>query len=129
MKRARRIGRAFLGPSAVTGAFLGAAIVAAQPGGSGLAGLVLGWLYGVVVGGLMRLFRVRPGAYPLAGFLAGPVPVALLTFPDASPDMRGVVWLGFVVGLVLGCVEWAHSRCLEKPPVTEGVGAALGREP
>jgi hypothetical protein len=92
------------------GGFLGAAVVAGQPGGTGLLGLVLGWLYGVVVGAVMRLFRVPPGAYPLTGLLAGPVPIALLVPSSASPETRGLVWLGAIFGLVIGLVEWACAR-------------------
>jgi len=97
-------------PSALAGAFLGAALVAAQPGGTGLVGLVLGWLYGVVVGALLLLFRVPAGAYPLVGLLSGPVPFALLMPVGASQDERGLIWVGMLAGLVLGCVEWAHAR-------------------
>ena len=97
-------------PSGLAGGFLGAAVVAGQPGGTGLPGLVIGWLYGVVVGGTLRLFRVPPGAYPLAGVLAGPLPIALLTPVGAGADARGLVWLGAIAGLVIGLVEWAASR-------------------
>lgn len=106
----RRVAGWVLLPSGLAGGFLGAAVVAGQPGGTGLPGLVVGWLYGVVVGGAIRLFRVPPGAYPLAGLLAGPLPIALLTPVDAAADARGLVWLGGIAGLVIGLVEWAASR-------------------
>lgn len=107
MKKLRRL---LTRPSALAGALLGAAIVAAQPGGAGLLGLVLGWLYGLVVGGLMRLFAVPAGAMPLTGLLAGPLPFALLMPASAGQDERGLIWVGMLAGLVLGCVEWAHAR-------------------
>ena len=106
----RRVGAWLLLPSGLTGGFLGAAVVAAQPDGTGLPGLVVGWLYGVVVGGAMRLFRVPPGAYPLTGLLAGPLPFALLTPVNASVEARGLIWLGMLAGLVIGLVEWASAR-------------------
>jgi|SRR6185436_5904151 len=109
-ERAKKIVRLIARPTALAGAFLGAAVVAAQPGGAGLTGLVLGWLYGLVVAGLMRLFPVPPGALPLVGLLAGPLPFAVLMPAAASADDRGVVWVGMLAGLVLGCVEWAHAR-------------------
>jgi hypothetical protein len=119
--RLRKVARVLTRPSACAGAFLGAAVVAAQPGGRGLAGLILGWLYGLVVGGLMLLFRVPAAAYPLAGFLAGPLPFALLMPASASPDERGLIWVGMLAGLVLGCVEWAHARwSLRAPAVAPG---------
>ena len=108
--RVKRITRVLTRPSALAGACLGAAIVAAQPGGTGLVGLILGWLYGVVVSGLVRLFRVPPGAAPLVGLLVGPLPFALLMPIGASQDERGLIWVGMIAGLVLGCVEWAHAR-------------------
>jgi len=97
-------------PSGLTGGCLGAMVVAAQPDGTGLPGFVIGWLYGVVVGGGLRIFRVPPGAYPLAGLLAGPLPIALLMPAGASADARGLVWLGALAGIVIGLVEWATSR-------------------
>ncbi|HEX6882906.1 MAG TPA: hypothetical protein VF530_05965 [Planctomycetota bacterium] len=97
-------------PSGLAGGCLGATVVAAQPGGTGLPGFVIGWLYGVVVGGALRLFRVPPGVYPLAGLLAGPLPIALLMPAGAGADARGLVWLGALAGLVIGLVEWGASR-------------------
>ena len=106
----RRIAGWMLLPAGLAGGCFGAAVVAGQPGGTGFPGLVVGWLYGVVVGGALRLFKVPPGAYPLAGLLAGPLPIALLTPTDAANDARGLVWLGAIAGLVIGLVEWAASR-------------------
>lgn len=108
----KRIGQVLTRPAALAGAFLGAALVAAQPGGTGLVGLLLGWLYGLVVGGLLRSFRVPSAAYPLTGLLSGPLPFALLMPVSASQDARGLVWVGMLAGLVLGCVEWARARWL-----------------
>jgi hypothetical protein len=123
---AKRIGGWLATPSGLTGGFLGAATVAAQPGANGIPGLVLGWLYGVVVGGLLRLFRVPPGAYPLTGFLAGPVPIALLMPAGAPTTDRGVIWLGFLAGLLIGLVEWAHAL---RPQARPGAGAEPPPDP
>lgn len=106
----KRIGRLLTHPPALAGAFLGAAVIGAQPGATGLHGLIVGWLYGAVVGALIRLFRVPPGAYPLAGLLSGPVPIAVLMPVDATQDERGLIWVGLLAGLVVGCVEWAQAR-------------------
>jgi hypothetical protein len=97
-------------PSGLTGGCLGAMVVAVQPSGTGLPGFLIGWLYGVVVGAGLRLFRVPPGAFPLAGLLAGPLPIALLMPVGAAVEARGLVWLGALAGLVIGLVEWAVSR-------------------
>ena len=111
MKRStRRIVGWMTLPAGLTGAFVGAAVVAGQPGGTGLPGLVVGWLYGTVVGGLLRLFRVPPGAYPLVGLFAGPLPIALLMPTAAAADARGLVWVGAIVGPLIGFVEWAAAR-------------------
>jgi hypothetical protein len=97
-------------PSGLAGACLGAAVIAAQPGANGTPGLIVGWLYGVLVAALVRLFRIPPRAYPLAGFLVGPLPFALLMSPSATSDERGVLWLGFLAGLLIGLMEWAAAR-------------------
>jgi hypothetical protein len=111
----RKIARVLTRPTALGGAFLGAAIFAAQPGGRGVQGLIVGWLYGAVVGGLLRLFRVPSGAYPLVGLLCGPLPFALLMPVAANQDDRGMIWVGMVAGLILGCLEWAHVRQRSAP--------------
>ena len=108
----RTIGQAAVSPCALAGAFLGAALVAAQPGGTGFVGLLFGWLYGLVVGGLLRLFRVPSAANPLIGLISGPLPFALFMPVGASQDARGLIWVGMLAGLVLGCVEWARVRQL-----------------
>jgi hypothetical protein len=111
---ARRLGAALLAPGALTGALLGALLFAAQPGGSGRAGLVVGWLYGVVVGALVRRFPVPRGAYFLAGMLVGPLPIALLLPSTAPNEDRGLVWVGVVAGLFIGLVEGLSARRAER---------------
>jgi NhaP-type Na+/H+ and K+/H+ antiporter len=111
----RRLGNLLLLPSGLTGAFLGVVILAQEPGAaSRVAGLFVGWLYGIAVYGLIRCFRVIPGMYPLVGFMAGPVPFALLC-GSMSADERGsgLVATAFL-GLLVGCVEWAHVRQAER---------------
>lgn len=110
MKLLGRVRALVTRPSGLAGGFLGAALVAAQPGGIGILGLGFGWLYGLAVSGLIHLFRVPPGAYPLVGLLAGPVPFALLLGRQAEAEPRGLVWVGAFAGLLLGLVEWAHAR-------------------
>ena len=80
MKRwLRRIWNAILLPPALAGGFLGLAVFRvgdpAQPG-AGIGGFLAGWLYGLAVTGLIRLFRVEPCAFPLVGLFCGPVPLA-----------------------------------------------------
>jgi len=97
-------------PSGLAGAFFGATVLALAPGGTGVVGLIVGWLYGVVVGGLLRLFRVPVWTYPLLGLIVGPLPLAVLIGPDVSGDGRGIVMLGVLGGLVVGFVEWVSLR-------------------
>ena len=76
-----------------------------------LGGLPFGWLYGVAVGGLIRLFPVKPGAFPLVGLIAGPVPFLILFGSSSSLEDRGgaVLASGFL-GLVIGLLEWGRVR-------------------
>ena len=64
--------------------------------------LGLGWLYGVVVLGLIRIFPVAPRGRPLAGLLCGPVPAALLLPADLDADERRVLWLLGALLVALG---------------------------
>ena len=117
--RLSKIGSWLTHPSGLAGAFLGASVVAMQPDGVGLHGVLFGWAYGMVVGAMIRMFRVPAGAYPLIGLLAGPLPFAIFLTREASPDSRAAVFVGFLLGLVLGLVEWAravHERKQERPP-------------
>jgi len=114
----KRIARAVTLPAALAGACLGAAITAAQPGGTGLIGFVLGWLYGVVVRAGIRSFRVPSGAFPLVGFLVGSLPFALLMPTEAAEEARGLVWVGCLAGLVVGLVEWASERHLRSTRIS-----------
>ena len=100
-------------PTGMAGAFLGATVVAASPGGVGILGLVFGWAYGMVVGALIRAFRVPPAAYPLAGLLAGPLPFAVFMTKASAPDARPLAIVGLLLGLILGLVEWARA-CHER---------------
>lgn len=122
-----RIVRWLTFPPALAGAMLGATLAGVSPGGTGLPGLVAGWLYGIVVSALVRLFRVPPPAYPLAGLVAGPVPLALLMPTDAPEADRAVIWIGLFAGLVIGCVEWAHA--VHRRRQTEGRAAGIGLDP
>ena len=106
-------------PSGLAGACFGATVLALAPGGVGGVGLVVGWLYGVVVGGLLRLFRVPAWSYPWLGLVVGPVPLAFFIGADESGDARGIVVLGILGGLVVGFVEWVtlrHAATLDPAP-------------
>ena len=94
----------------IGGAFLGLVTFQLNEGHHRLAGLVVGWLYGVSVWGLMRLLAVGPRWSWLAGILAGPVPIALL-LPDPTPaSERGVILLGVPLGLLLGLLVVARAH-------------------
>ena len=123
----RRIVRVLTLPSPLAGAMLGATLAGISPGGTGFPGLVVGWLYGIVVCALVRVFRVPVGAYPLAGLIAGPVPFALLMPPGASEADRSVIWVGLFAGLILGCVEWAHA--VHRRRLGNGRAADAGLDP
>jgi len=108
--RWKRIAGCLVLPSGVGGAFLGLALFQLGEGGNRFGGIVVGWLYGVAVAGLIRCLSVPSGWYWLAGLFAGPIPFALLT-PDSTPAKeRGVILVGALLGLLIGLLETAHAR-------------------
>ena len=71
--------------------------------------LAIGALIGISIVLLVRLFRVAPWAYPLAGFLAGPVPLALIADRGAGRDEGLQTWFASaLLGGVIGALEWAR---------------------
>lgn len=77
--------------------------------------LLIGWLYGVAILGLIRLFRVARWAYPIVGMLCGPIPSAVLFARHMGDEEWGgtavVMALG---GLVIGLLEAARESYLER---------------
>lgn len=125
--RLARFLRPLFAPGPVSGALMGATVAALNPGGTGLGGLLIGWLYGLVVGTSIRSARVAPPAYPVVGLLLGPLPFALLMPRDASGDQRGILVVGMIAGVVLGCVQWGHAAWLRSTP--PGAGPTPGEPP
>lgn len=120
MGRLRRIGSVLRAPSGLIGALLFVGVLPQQPGlGLRLVLLGVGWLYGRLVGALVRLPRVTPGAWPLVGLIAGPAPASLLLFRLEQEEHGAVVALTAVLGLVVGLLEWAHQRWLDRQPPGE----------
>jgi hypothetical protein len=119
MRILRRIGSTLAFPPGLCGAFLALVLFQLEPAeGSRVVSLLLGWLYGVAVAGLMRFFRVAPWAYPLLGLLCGPVPFALLVPGSTTRDERGALWaMTAVLGLLIGLLEWAREsrRAKDEP--------------
>jgi len=104
-------------PSALAGGFALSTLAAvSEPPVALVHSLLLGGLYGVFVVLLIRLFRVAPWGYPVAGIVCGPVPAVLLTAGNAelasnsSAGDRGGMWFVLLLfGLVLGLLEWARA--------------------
>ena len=110
MKRAR-VFLAGLMPAGLAGAFFALTILAKEPGASRIGLLLAGWLLGVAIVALIRLFKVAPWAYPLAGLVCGPVPVALITWSSAEPEEWFGVWLlCALLGALIGTLELARLR-------------------
>lgn len=112
--RLRRYAATLL-PAALAGGFLVLTLASAdKPSANPLHWvllLVVGGLLGVCVCALIRLFRIAPWGYPLAGLFAGPVPASLLMNAGSSADERGgLVLLGAVFGVLIGLLEWARVR-------------------
>lgn len=101
-----------LGPSLLGGAFFFGALGPATDRAAGpLGSMVLGALMGAAVVGLIRLFRVAPWGYPVAGVLCGPIPLVLLLAGKAKEgELFGVWLLGAVFGLLIGLLEAARVR-------------------
>jgi len=105
----RRFLAALGSPAGMTGALAGFVLFGIGDSlPAGLLGLVIGWLYGYAVVGLIRAFRVTPGFYWLVGVLCGPVPFVFLAGGVEKEDRGGVVVLTALFGLVVGLVEWGH---------------------
>jgi hypothetical protein len=83
-----------------------------DPGEGRIGPFVVGAFYGTVVLGLIRLFPIARWAYPLAGLLAGPVPLALLLRnDDLNADERGGFWLlTTLLGLAIGLLELTRTH-------------------
>jgi hypothetical protein len=118
MKRLRR----FLGglmPAGLVGAFATLSVGRTlDPEGSRTGLLLVGWIYGVAVVGILRIFRVPPWCYPWLGLVCGPVPAALLPSGDQEPgDRGGLLLITALLGLLVGLVEWGRrSRSEEESP-------------
>ncbi len=116
----RRLGRALLSVNhaGLAGAFVAIAASMAGPDRSFVGAFVGGWLLGVATLGLIRLFSVSPWAYPVVGLVAGPIPIALLVGlfgKDGASDEWGGAWvLSALFGAVVGVLEWARVRQLER---------------
>ena len=113
--------RAFLAsimPAGLTGAFLALAFRLGEPDQPNrIALLVVGWLYGVAVLGLVRLFRVRRGLYPLVGLVCGPVPLALIANGDMDPGgLGGGALVAALGGVLVGAMEWGRLRAPAEDP-------------
>lgn len=118
--------RQFLGglmPTGLAGAFLALTVgrVSAPGETSRIVLLILGWLYGVAVIGLLRLIPVSPWCYPWVGMIVGPVPFALLVNAGAEDGERGMLWLATaLVGFLLGLIEWGReSRVRARRPLVD----------
>ena len=107
----KRIVGVLLLPSGIGGAFLGLALLPTDAGHHRLGSLLVGWLYGISVWGLMRLLSVPRGWSWLAGIFAGPIPVAVLMPGDVAAEERaGAILFGCVIGCLLGLLEGVSTR-------------------
>lgn len=102
-----------LNHAGLAGALVCLTVFAQQEGQSHVAHLLVGWLYGVGVLGLIRLFQVASWAYPIVGLLCGPAPLAVLTARQASAeDWGGAMAVTVLLGLVIGLLEAARRSHL-----------------
>lgn len=127
--------RGFLGslmPAGLVGAFFLLVVGRLmEPGQANRVALfAFGWLYGVGVLALIRLFRVTPGVFPLVGLVCGPVPVALIANAGMQRgDLGGLGVLTALLGVVVGTIEWARVRRGDAVGSTGSEQAEWGRAP
>lgn len=107
MKRLRRFLASYAAPGLAGALFLLAMGRFGEPGSSRLALFLMGWLYGVAVGALVRAFPTSPSAYPLAGLFVGPLPAALLW--SGAEDGVAVWVVTAVLGVAIGVFERVRS--------------------
>ncbi len=112
MSRWKRVARTLSAPSGLAGAFFFFAVAQAlEPSWGSLLIAPIGWLYGIGVAWLIRLFRVAPWAYLVAGGFCGPIPFAVIMTSESSADERGGLWLASaLLGASIGLLEWARAR-------------------
>jgi len=95
----------------LAGAFVFLAMLATDPSAKLATSFLLGGVYGIGVLALIRLFRVSPCAYPVAGLIAGPVPAALFLARSLEGEEWGGIWLLLaLLGALIGTLEWARMR-------------------
>ncbi len=109
----RRLSKLLSGlvPATLGGAFFLLTFGKVQDPHEGAPGLlILGGISGMVIVGLIRLFKIAPWGYPIAGFLVGPLPfLVLLGRKLPTEEDRGSVWVvAALFGVLIGLLEWAR---------------------
>ena len=102
-------------PAMLAGGFVTLSIRIPEPEHGRIGLLVVGVVYGAAVLGLIRLFRIAPWAYFLAGMVCGPVPLAfLMTQHGGNEDENGLWILTMLLGVVIGLLETARVQVQHK---------------
>lgn len=83
-----------------------------------LACFLLGGLFGVVILTAIRFFRTERWGYPIAGLLAGSVP--LIVVPMSGKDLGGLWVVSALLGLLIGLLEWERTSRLAREPDPTG---------
>jgi hypothetical protein len=74
-----------------------------------LVTFLVGALYGLVILGVIRLFRTSSWGHLVAGPLAGLLPVAVVAPAKvAKEDLGGLFLLSAILGLLIAVLEWAR---------------------
>ena len=86
-----------------------------DPNGDAGAAFLVGGFCGAAVVGLIRLFRIAPWGYGVAGLICGPIPfLVLFQEHETNGEDRFGVWLvGALFGLLIGLLEWARVHRAE----------------
>jgi hypothetical protein len=111
LQRLRSLLRGDWAASVLTGVFFTLVLLRIEEPHGRFEVALVGAVYALCVHGLMGLFGVRRWGWAVAGFLAGPVPLAILSTPkpEEAGERAGILLLAALFGLLIGLVRWARE--------------------
>ena len=71
-----------------------------------------GALFGVVILTAIRFFKTARWGYPIAGLLAGSVPIIVI--PVEGKDLAGLWLVSAFLGVLIGLLEWENTSRLAR---------------
>ena len=77
-----------------------------------VASFLFGALFGVVILTAIRFFKTARWGYPIAGILAGSVPIVVI--PAQKEELGGLWLVSAFLGLMIGLLEWERTSRLAR---------------